>query len=442
MRFLVLALAGVIVFAAPARSGVFNPKSFKLDNGLQVVVIENHVAPIAIQMVWYKVGAADEPAGFTGVAHFLEHLMFKGTKTVPPGEFSKIVARNGGEDNAFTSHDFTAYYQRVAADKLETVMRMEADRMRNLVLTDEVVLPEREVVQEERRSRTDNSPDAQLYEQAHAMLFLNHPYGDPVIGWMHEIEALDKDSALAFYRRYYAPNNAILIVAGDVEAEAVRRLAEQYFGKLPPQDIPPRARPEEPQHYAPARVTLSSPRAREPQWSRQYLAPSYHRGATEHAYALQVLAEILGGGSTSRLYRKLVVDQGVAVSAGAWYGPNAFDLGVFGLSATPRQGTDVATVEAAIAAELERLIKEGVTDEELARAIRSIRAGAIYARDGLRAGPQVVGRALTTGQTIEDVEAWPDRIAEVTKDQVEAAARYVLDERNSVTSILLPKSTS
>jgi zinc protease len=427
---------------ASASAGVFNPKTFTLPNGLQVVVISNHRAPIAIQMVWYRVGAADEPAGKSGIAHFLEHLMFKGTKEVPPGEFSKIVARNGGQDNAFTSHDYTAYFQRVAKDRLELVMKLEADRMTNLVLTDAEVLPERDVVLEERRSRTGNNPSAQLYEQSRAALYLNHPYRIPVIGWKSEIARLTTKDAIDFYRRHYAPNNAILIIAGDVTVDEIKPLAEKYYGPIPRGNIPPRVRATEPEQRAARRVVLKSPRVGQPTWSRSYIAPSYTTAKGKEAYALQVLAEILGGSTTSRFYRSLVVDQAVAASASAWFSADGLDGGTFGLSGSPRPGKKIEAVEAAIESQIQRVLRDGVTDDEVDRAKRSLMAGAIYVRDSLRAGPNIFGRALTSGRTIEDVESWPDRIGTVTAADVNAAAKAVFHDKRSVTSVLLPDPTS
>ena len=433
---------GLVSMVTAAGAAVFNPASFTLPNGLQVVVISNHRAPIAIQMVWYRVGAADEPAGKSGIAHFLEHLMFKGTKDVPPGEFSKIVARNGGQDNAFTSHDYTAYFQRVAKDRLELVMKLEADRMANLVLTDAEVLPERDVVLEERRSRTGNNPGAQLYEQSRAALYMNHPYRVPVIGWKSEIARLTTEDAIAFHRRHYAPNNAILIIAGDVTADEIRPLAEKYYGAIPRQVVPPRVRATEPEQRAARRVVLKSPRVGQPSWSRTYLAPSYTTSPGVEAYALQVLAEIMGGNATSRFYRSLVVEQAVAASATAWYSADGLDGGSFGVSGSPRPGTAIDAVETAILDQIKRLLKDGVSADEVERAKRSLMAGAIYVQDSLRAGPNIFGRALTSGRSIKDVENWPERIGAVTAADVAAAAKAVFRDNRSVTSVLLPDPTS
>lgn len=435
---LFLVALSVLSLSAPSQAAVFNPQTFTLANGMQVVVVPNRRAPVVVHMVWYRVGAADEPAGKSGIAHFLEHLMFKGTKTIPPGEFSKIVARNGGRDNAFTSQDFTAYFQNVARDKLELVMKMEADRMRNLVLTDKEVLPERDVVLEERRSRTDNNPGSQLYESAQAALFMNHPYRLPVIGWKHEIQGLTTEDALAFYRRFYAPNNAILIVAGDVDADELRPLAEKYYGAIPRGPDIVRERVREPAHHAERMVELRSPRVRQPSWSRTYLAPSYRTAEGNEAYALQVLSQIISGGATTRLYRELVVVQGVASSVGAWYSPDQYDLGLFGISVSPRPGKTLDEAEAALRLQIDKLVQDGVTDQELALAKKAMVSSAIYARDSLRAAPNILGRALTTGRTVADVEAWPERISAVTRADVEKAARALFKSKRSVTSVLVP----
>ena len=440
------AVLGVLLLAlgvaAPALARVFDPQAFTLANGLQVVVIENHRAPIVTHMIWYKVGAADESAGESGNAHFLEHLMFKGTKTMAPGEFSRIIAQNGGQENAFTSYDYTAYYQTVARDRLEIVMRHEADRMANLVLTDAIVLPERDVVLEERRSRVDNEPGAQLRETMQSVLYLNHPYRLPVIGWEHEIRGLNTETALAFYQKWYAPNNAVLVVAGDVDAAAVRQLAERYYGRIPAKAVPERKRPTEPLQDAARRVTLYSAQVRQPSLTISYLAPSYDTASGQDAYALQVFDQILGDGSTSRLYRSLVVEQGLATGVGSSYDAMAQDLSSFDFYASPRPGVEMAKLEEALRAELGRALRDGVTEAEVAQAKRQLQAAAIFARDSLSTAPNIFGRALTTGRSVADVEAWPERIGAVTADQVNAAARAVLHDVQSVTGLLLPEPTT
>ena len=423
---------------APAQARLFDPETFTLANGMEVVVIPNHRTPIVTHMVWYKVGAADEVPGKSGLAHLLEHLMFKGTPTVPVGEFSKIVARNGGRDNAFTTSDFTAFFQNVAVDKLELVMKMEADRMKNLVLDEANFRTELAVVQEERRSRVDNNPAALLAEQMDAALFLNSPYHRPVIGWEQEIAGLTREDALAFYHRWYAPNNAILVVAGDVDAATVRPLAEKYYGGLERSDLPARALTHEPPSRAARRVTLTDARVGQPSWSRLYLAPSARAGDKTLTAPLEVLAEALGGGATSRLYRVLVVERGLAASASADYDPTALDLATFRIGVTPRPGVGLDKLEAVVDQELEHILKGGIPAAEVERAKSHLVAGSAYARDSLHTGAQVLGEALAVGEDVADVESWPERIAAVTPEQVARAAASVLDAKASVTGLLLP----
>ncbi|OJX68638.1 pitrilysin family protein [Magnetospirillum sp. 64-120] len=427
------------VFALQARAQVFNPVTKTLGNGLQVVVVENHRAPIVSHMVWYRVGAADETPGKSGIAHFLEHLMFKGTPEVASGEFSKIVARNGGRDNAFTSSDYTAYFQNIAADRLELVMKMEADRMRNLTLAEADVTSELEVVKEERRSRTDNDPGALLHERLEAALYLNHPYRRPIIGWPDELAGLTRDDAMAYYKRWYAPNNAILVVAGDVDPAKVMDLAERYYGPLKPEDIPPRLRAEEPPQVGARQLTLRDSRVKQPSWSRLYLAPSAHSATDKtEVSALEVLSEVLSGGATSRLYKSLVVEKGLAAAAGASYDSGALDATTFAFYATPRPGVAMDKLQAAIEAEIARVRKDGITPDELRRAKSHLKAEVVYARDSLHTAARVLGEALTTGQSVADVEDWPNRINAVTVEQVNAAARAVLNDDASATGLLLP----
>ncbi|MFY8095696.1 MAG: M16 family metallopeptidase [Niveispirillum sp.] len=432
------ALVGLTA-AWPAAARVFDPETFTLKNGMQVVVINNPRAPVVSHMVWYKVGSADEEPGKSGLAHYLEHLMFKGTEKLKPSEFSRIVARNGGRDNAFTAYDYTAYFENIARDRLELVMGMEADRMVNLRLTDEIVLPERKVIQEERRQRTENEPASRLFEQLYSLLFVHHPYGTPIIGWMHEIEKLTTQDALDFYKRHYAPNNAILVVAGDITAKELKPLAEKTYGQIAPVDnIPARVRVTEPPTEGARRITLTDDQVRQPNWTRIWKAPSYNAGEKQYANALEVLESILADGATSRLYKALVVDQKIAAGVNLSYNPSALDLGTLSISATPAPGQDVAAMEAAIDAELAKLLSGGVTDAEVASAKVRLRRDAIFARDSLQGPAYTFGVALTTGQTVADVEAWPDRIAAVTREQVEAAARHVLSQDNHVTGILMP----
>jgi zinc protease len=433
-----VAFAATTILGSPAAAAVFNPETFTLDNGMQVVVVTNRRAPVVSHHVWYKVGSADSPLGKSGLPHFLEHLMFKGTRTLAPGEFSRIVARNGGNENAFTGPDYTGYFQTIAKDRLELVMRMEADRMANLVLDNDEVLRERSVVLEERSQRTDNDPGARLAEQLTATQFYHHPYRLPVIGWRHEMESYSREDALEFYRDWYAPNNAVLIVAGDIDAAELRPLAEKYYGAIPARPVPARARVQEPPQEASRELVLSDPRVQQPYWLRSYLAPSFSAGVREHAYALEVLAEILGGTSTSRLYRSLVIDQKLATAAGAYYRGSALDLATFRIYASPRPGVSLDELEAAVELELQRLVEEPITADEVARSTQRLVAEAIYARDSLSTAVRSFGAALATGQTVADVEAWPERIGAVTAAQVSVAAAHVFRPEQSVTGRLVP----
>ncbi|UIJ71260.1 pitrilysin family protein [Aurantimonas sp. HBX-1] len=415
--------------------------SFTLDNGLQVVVLPDHRAPVVTQMVYYRVGAADEAPGESGIAHYLEHLMFKGTTAHPEGEFSGAVADLGGQENAFTTSDYTGYYQQVPAEALETVMKFEADRMANLVLSEEAVLPERDVILEERRMRVDNDPGSQLQEIVQATMFLNSPYGTPVIGWRSEIEQLTRDDAIAFYDKYYTPNNAILLVAGDVTEAQVRRLAEETYGKVERRAEPgERKRAAEPEPLAARAVTLSDPRVTQPSVQTLYLVPSETTAEGSEAEALDLLSDILGGGTTSRLYRSLVVEKGIAAETGAYYGGTALKEGQFAVYGTPRGDASIDAVEAAIEAEIADIVENGVNEDELERAKNRVRKNMIYLRDSQTAMARRYAAALSTGRTIEDVEAWPERVEAVTVEEVNAVARKYLQERRSVTGHLLPEA--
>ena len=330
VKIAALHFALFLLIALPARALDVEVSDFKLANGMEVVVIPNHRAPVVTHMVWYRVGSADEVSGKSGLAHFLEHLMFKGTTKHPPGEFDRFIDINGGEGNAFTTRDYTAYFQRIASDRLALMMELEADRMQNLVLTDENVLPELDVVREERRERTDNDPSALLGEQIDAAMYTAHPYGKPVIGWMSEVAKLTKDDALAFYRAHYTPANAVLVVAGDATPEQVKVLAEKYYGVLKNTFTPiARLRTQEPEPIAARRVTLIDARAATPVVQRSYLAPSYFTSSGHEALALDLLADILGNGTQSRLYKNLVIEQKIAGYAAAWYAGDQLDNGTF-----------------------------------------------------------------------------------------------------------------
>jgi zinc protease len=435
----VIALAGALAsssLAAEQRGPEI--ADFTLANGLELVVIPDHRAPVVTHMIWYKVGAADETPGKSGLAHFLEHLMFKGTAKNPAGKFSQVVARIGGQENAFTSQDYTGYYQRVPSDQLKTVMEFEADRMAGLQLTDEVVLPERNVILEEQNQRIGNNPRARLSEQIDAALYLNHPYGKPVIGWRHEMEQLTRDDAIGFYRRFYAPNNAVVVIAGDVSSAQARALAEETYGKIARHHaMAPRVRAQEPPPVAVRSLTLSDPRVEMPSLQREYLVPSFATGKRGESAALEVLAHIMGSGSNSRLYLNLVVDKQVAVAASAWYDASMLDMSRFAVSASPRPGVTLHQLEAEIDAVIAQLTDKGVTEEELERTKTRLIADAVYAQDNQASMARWYGTALTTGASVNDVRNWPDRVRAVTADQVRDAARQWLDKRRSVTGYLI-----
>lgn len=423
---------------SPAQAAGVTPTYFKLANGLEVVVIPDHRSPVVTHMIWYKVGSADEPPGKSGIAHFLEHLMFKGTTNNPGAIFSQTVARFGGQENAFTSTDYTGYFQRVSRDRLERLMQLEADRMTGLTLTEAQVLPERDVILEERNQRFDNDPAALLGEQVQAALYLNHPYHKPVIGWRQEMEGLDRNDALAFYGRFYTPNNAVLVIAGDVTPDEIRKLAESTYGKIAKRaEIGPRIRPKEPVQVAARTVTLADPRVSQPSLQRSYLVPSDTTAAPGEAEALDVLTHVLGSGTVSRLYRTLVVEKGLAAGAGAWYISGALDDTRFGVYGTPRAGVSLTDLEAGIDAVLAEVIEKGVTNEELERAKSRMIADMVYAQDNQASMARIYGAALTTGSSVEKVLSWTDRIKAVKAEEVLAAARKWIDKRRSVTGYLV-----
>jgi len=409
---------------------------------MQVVVIPDHRTPVVTHMVWYQNGSADDPPGKSGIAHFLEHLMFKGTKAHQKG-FSDLIAELGGQENAFTAYDYTAYFQRVAKEHLATMMSLEADRMTGLILTDDVVAPERDVVLEERRMRTDTDPAQQLNEAVQASLFPHHPYGTPVIGWGHEIETLDRGDALTYYERFYTPANAILIVAGDVEAAEVGRLARETYGRIAAREKPPRRfRPQEPEPRAHRLVTLEDPKVEQPAHERVFLVPSYTTAAPGEAEALEVLTHLIGGGHTSLLYRELVIERKLAVAVGAYYMGTSLDATRLWIYAMPTPGTALEQLDRAVEEVIARVADHPVDEADLQRARTRLVADAIYAQDNQASLARWYGASLATGLTIEDIARWPERIEAVSAQDVQNAARKWLDKRRAVTGFLLPEAAA
>ena len=407
------------------RTKTFNAQSYTLANGLQVIVIPNHRAPVVTHMMWYKVGAADEPHGQSGIAHFLEHLMFKGSQDMPPGEFSKTIRSLGGQDNAFTSQDYTAYYQSVAAEHLSTVMHMEAGRMRGLNPPEDHVLSERDVILEERRQRIDNSPTARFNEHLRAATFINHPYGTPIIGWFHEMESLTWDMAKAFYDKHYGPNNAILIVTGDITGPEVLDLAQEHYGDLSPITVPQRTRAQIPPLHGQVSLSEITPDIQQGQISLLFRAPSYTQNKNM-SLALDLIQEIMSGGASSRLYQSLVVKQKYATAISLSYNGTALNDALISVNAYPAQGITPDTLKNAILGELSSLAANGITDQELQTAKQKAQDAAIFARDSLMGPALIIGQAMTTGATLDSVEYWAHDIAQVTKEDIlQAAALYL-----------------
>ena len=426
------------VAAEASPAGDDTVTTFTLDNGMDAIVIEDHRAPIVVHMVWYDTGAADEPPGKSGIAHYLEHLMFKGTDELEPGEFSRTVEAQGGSDNAFTGYDYTGYVQRVAADRLELMMKMEADRMVDLVLDDDDFLTERDVVLEERAQRTDSNPGALFGEQRSAAQYLNHPYGVPIIGWAHEAANLTLQDALDFYAVHYAPNNATLVVAGDVDPEEVRRLAETHYGPIPANpELGERARPAEPPQIAARRLSYADPRVSNPYVVRTYLAPERDAGAQEEAAALTLLAEVLGGSSqTSLMGRVLEQEEGAALYTTAFYSGTSLDDTTFGLLVIPTPDRTLEQAEADMDRMIARLLDEGIDPAQMDRIKSQIRAAEIYGRDSIEGRARTYGTAVTSGLTVEDVQAWPRILESVTEADILAAAERLFDPTKSVTGYL------
>lgn len=421
-RFFLLGLTLFLFCCSPnVNAKVFNAETFTLENGLQVIVIPNHRAPVVTHMVWYRVGAADEPQGLSGMAHYFEHLMFKGTETSEPGEFSRLVKKLGGNDNAFTGQDYTAYFQSISVDHLEKMMEMESDRMMNLSVPDEHFASEKQVVLEERRQRVDNDPKGVFNEQMKSSLFVNHPYGTPVIGWMDEIKGYEWEDVKVFYDQWYAPNNAIVVISGDVTIKSVKPMVERTYGQLKPKKLPTKTRTEIPPGNSETLMVLSHESINQPAFRSMRLAPAYHKNKDD-SLALMVLEEILSGGPTTRLYKHLVVDQKKAISVGFSYNGSSLDYGNIYISGVPSEGVSLTQLQNFVEDEVMDVIENGVTDKEVEEAIQRMQDAAIYARDSLSGPAMTFGYGLTTGASIDDIENWPTLIGKVTAEDVKRVA--------------------
>lgn len=413
---------------------------YTLDNGLQLVVIPDHRAPVVTQTAWYKVGSADDPTGQSGIAHFLEHLMFKGTEKFPGGTLDRLVSESGGNHNAFTTYDTTAYLQTVPADVLPQIMEIEADRMRNLLLPEAVIASERSVVENERRQVVDFDPGSVLTEEIDATLFQNHPYRIPIIGWAHEITQLDQKDALGVYERFYAPNNAIVVIAGDVTPDAALKLAEETYGKVPRgPDLPERVRPQEPTQETTRTVTLLDDRVSTPSFIQSWIVPSYRTAEPGEAEALDVLSAILSNGTLSRLNQELYINSSDASYAATYYDGGAYDYGRFSLTASPQQGVDLSALEAKAYGEIEKIIENGVTDAELERIKNRYLRNMIFRLDSAEGVGDYYGSWLVNGMTIDEINKRPEQIRAVTSADIQAAAAKYLRPEISVRGYLLPK---
>jgi zinc protease len=434
LLLLVAVVAAVPGTAAEAPSPPTPVVAATLDNGLRVLLLEDHRSPIVTVQLWYRVGSRNEARGATGIAHFLEHLMFRGTPTHGPGAFAKLVERNGGQDNAFTSQDVTSYYVNIAADRLDLVLELEADRMQNLLLEPKIVDSEREVVIEERRTRTEDDPGGALGEDVSALAFRAHPYGQPIIGWTPDLRRITREEIRGFYKTYYVPNNAILVIVGDVKADAVMAKVRKVFGAIPRGAEPPKVLAVEPEQNGERRLVTQRP-AELPIVYLGYHVPNQE---SKDAAALEVLSVVLSGGRASRLYRHLVHERQLALEAGGDYSYFSFDPNLFWFWATPLPGQTPETMEKELLAEMERLKKEPVSDEELKRAKNQIEAGFVFQEDSVHRRASLLARfELIGGYALKD--KYLDGIRAVTAADLKAIAqRYFTEDKKNV-GILLPK---
>ncbi len=404
---------------------------------MQVLVIPDHRAPVVTQMLWFKVGAVDDPPGISGLAHFFEHMMFRGTKQVPGDLYAQTIAKNGGEDNAFTTHDYTAFYEQIAADRLKLAMDLEADRMVSLDLSDSNVTTERDVVLEERRMRVENNPQALMGEQVEAALHMSHPYGRPVLGWPEEVRRIDKVSAQDFYKHHYAPNNATLIIAGDVMPDQIRVMAQAEYGKVAARPLQPRSEFSEPPRLTETRMTLTRPDIQVPLFQRSYRVPSYAQAAPGQAESFETLAQVMGGDQTAALYRVLVEEKKLATDAGASYDGYARDAGEFSVYAVPRAGVSLEALEKAVDQVMQGFSNAQAKAADLTRAKTQLLASVIYRRDSQFAMASAYGQALMIGLTADDVNEWPARIRAVDAAGIQKVSQRLF-RRNAVSAYLLP----
>jgi len=427
----------IIIFLSKFAFAEFKPQHFTLKNGLEIVVLENNRVPAVAHSIWYKVGSADEPNGKSGIAHFLEHLLFKGTEKLKPGEFSRIISKNGGKENAFTSKNYTGYFQLIHKSKLELVMSLEADRMKNIKLIEKEFENEKTVVLEERYSRTDNNPSALLSEQINAALYMNHPYRKPIIGWEHEIKNLSLDDVMKFYEKYYAPNNALIVICGDVNLDEVVKIAKKYFGPIKPSKIEKRDWTIEPTQHAPRKIILDSEDTAIPVFKRHYLVPTYIKSKKE-SLVLEVFSEIFGNPSTGMLFEEFVKNKKLATSALAYYYPDGFGHTSFTIGIIPRENVSLEEIEVYLDKYLNKFKKKSFNKEELQNVKKRLVNETIFAQDSLYMGMKIFGSSLTTGYSLKEITNWPNNILEVSVNDLEIYVPNIFNKKNSVTGYLLP----
>ncbi|TXH73670.1 MAG: insulinase family protein [Thiobacillus sp.] len=411
-----------------------------LDNGLRVIVQEDHRAPVMVSQVWYRAGSMDEFNGTTGVAHVLEHMMFRGTKTVPPGEFSKRIAAAGGRENAFTNRDHTAYFQQMQKDRLELAMQLESDRMANLVIRDDLFAKEMQVVMEERRLRTDDQPQSMVYERLMATAYQESPYRRPVIGWMDDLQHMTAQDARDWYARWYVPNNATLVVAGDVKSDDVIAMAKRYFGVIPARALPVRKPQDEPVQIGEKRVVVKVP-AKVPYLLMTWHAPVLRDWEKDTApYALQILAGVLSGNDSARLQKSLVKTQQIAVSTSAGYDAVSRGPGMFMIDATPAPGKTTDELEKAIRGQIEQIQRDGISEAELARVKAQVIAADVFQRDSLFFQAMQLGEYVTAGLPPEALAHRVEKLRAVSAGEVQAAAKQWLQDDQLSVGILDPQA--
>jgi zinc protease len=431
----------IAVLVAPwlLTAALANPFETTLKNGLRVIVKEDRRAPTVVQMVWYRIGSMDEVDGASGVAHVLEHMMFKGTPSVGPGEFNKLVAAAGGRDNAFTSRDYTAYFQQVPKEKLAEMMRLEADRMRHLNVDPKEFAQEIKVVMEERRMRTDDNPQSKLFEQMNAVAFQAHPYRRPIIGWMNDLETMTAADAKAWYDTWYVPNNAFVVIVGDVDHKEVFALAEKYFGALDNRALPVRKPQVEPAQEGTRRVNVKAP-AELPVLIMGYKAPVLRDIDKDvDPYALQMLAAILDGHDAARFNKKLVREDKVALSVNIDYDATARGPGMIYLSGTPSEGKTVADLETALRTEVARIQKEGVSESELKRARAQLVAAEVYKLDSMFGQAMEIGQIETAGLPYQKLDRMLEKLQKVSAAEVQAVAKKYFTDDTLTIGVLEPQ---